>query len=128
MIGHNSSILALCSAARGLIEIIRDPDIDLEESDRNALLPTLRKISEKIRSEPARSVHDVAAKLHFVAESLDELDTLDDELAATLRDACDYLERHHAARKESTEKLSDTHLSPSRPIGIKESEWALPSR
>jgi hypothetical protein len=105
MSGYDESILALCVAARGLIDIINDRDIALGEADRNALLPALRKISEKIRSQPIRSIHDAAAKLRFVVDNLDELGALDDELAATLGDAFCYLKRHYAAQKAADEEL-----------------------
>jgi len=49
MVGRDNSVVALCAAAMGLIEILNDRDIDLEASGRSALLPALREISEKIR-------------------------------------------------------------------------------
>jgi hypothetical protein len=64
------------------------------------LLPALREISEKIRSEPTRSVADAAAKLRFVADNLDESDALTDSLLAILKETSGYLERQHAAQKK----------------------------
>jgi hypothetical protein len=101
MIGRDNSVVALCAAATGLIEILNDRDIDLEDSGRSALLPALREITKKIRLEPARSVADAAAKLRFVADNLEEPDALDDSLLAILREASDYLEcRHNVARRK----------------------------
>jgi hypothetical protein len=108
MLGRDNSVVALCAAATGLIEILNDrdidledsDDIDLEDSDRSALLPALHEISEKIRSTPARSVADAAAKLRFVADNLDESDAPTDSLLTILKEVFGYLERQHVAQKE----------------------------
>src|ERR1700744_1252728 len=100
MVGSDNSVLALCAAAMGLIEILNDRDIDLEDNGRSALLQALHEVSEKIRLKPTRSVADAAGKLRFVADNLYESDALTGSLLAILKEASSYLEHQHAAQKK----------------------------